>query len=601
MDPISLTLGIIPLIGGAVKLYGAVHKKFRVFRHYSRELGRLRKRSDLERRFFLNETQLLLQTALKDTALVESMLEDPGHIRWQSDDLESSLQGLLTKSYDECQGIIQDICQAMDDLQGQLRCFDELETQRQKGESLKDTVCRLRNAAKIAWDKSKFETCIKELRDSNQDLRRLREQMCELQKPNTRTYSDKVLCSQLPPEYANFGIIKRASRAFHYALVNTWSKPTDDETIKLSHHDVRLFLDAKVVDGVCMDVAVVCYGHDGGSSLSTPSLARLQVRSQILDWVDSGLRTPPGATAISSSDESRLKRRKVRFADDSKDNPVSSRASTVLLKPINTTVMPPSLEDLSKRNFCSVISRRCLGFGDTCFTECLGYLDTSSNETFRHSFYKNVLISPQPPSPISIDEIMAQSAEKILTVVDQLKLARSLVAAVLKFHSTPWLASYMTLRDISFFKDHEDFAKCLQTLHFGAGFDPRGCTDLSSSSMDGLEPTCSPSSASMLTVIEDAKLQYGIRNMTLWSLGTILLQIGHWSRIEAPDDVVTVRKLSHQVSGLGQRYQMLTKRCLECDFGYGEDLSKPRLQQALYEKLLCELSSMINSLDISED
>lgn len=42
----------------------------------------------------------------------------------------------------------------------------------------------------------------------------------------------------------------------------------------------------------------------------------------------------------------------------------------------------------------------------------------------------------------------------------------------------------------------------------------------------------------------------------------------------------------------------LTNKCLGCDFGYGDDLSKPRLQQAVYEKLVCELDDMIRSLAI---
>lgn len=62
-----------------------------------------------------------------------------------------------------------------------------------------------------------------------------------------------------------------------------------------------------------------------------------------------------------------------------------------------------------------------------------------------------------------------------------------------------------------------------------------------------------------------------------------------------------VRRLSYQVPDIGPRYQQLARRCLECDFGYGEDLTRPRLQQAVYEKAYCELASMIEIMDISED
>lgn len=52
---------------------------------------------------------------------------------------------------------------------------------------------------------------------------------------------------------------------------------------------------------------------------------------------------------------------------------------------------------------------------------------------------------------------------------------------------------------------------------------------------------------------------------------------------------------------LGKRYRDLTKQCLECDFAFGDDLSKPRLQQAVYEHVVCGLTEMIKALDIEED
>ena len=50
----------------------------------------------------------------------------------------------------------------------------------------------------------------------------------------------------------------------------------------------------------------------------------------------------------------------------------------------------------------------------------------------------------------------------------------------------------------------------------------------------------------------------------------------------------------------GPRYQELTQRVIDCDFGYGKDLKRPQLQEAMYNKVLVELESMIASLDISQ-
>lgn len=65
--------------------------------------------------------------------------------------------------------------------------------------------------------------------------------------------------------------------------------------------------------------------------------------------------------------------------------------------------------------------------------------------------------------------------------------------------------------------------------------------------------------------------------------------------------MVAVRRLAQKVPVLGKRYKDLTRQCLECDFAFGDDLSKPRLQQAVYEHVVCGLTEMIKTLDIGED
>ncbi|KAL0768906.1 hypothetical protein CaCOL14_008214 [Colletotrichum acutatum] len=206
---------------------------------------------------------------------------------------------------------------------------------------------------------------------------------------------------------------------------------------------------------------------------------------------------------------------------------------------------------------------------------------------------------------MSMNDVLMTPAETTLSIIDQLKLARDMVSAVVKFYSTPWLREYFTLRDLSFFQMSGDFSRCLRTLHLGFDFVQSSAASLPQS-MEGIEATAMPDSSDgglneVETAAERAKLEYGIRNLTLWSLGITLLQIGRWSSLEAPEDVLSVRKLSRQVPTLGPKYRDLTRKCLECDFGFGDDLLKPRLQQAVYESAVCELSDMIKTLDVSDD
>lgn len=79
------------------------------------------------------------------------------------------------------------------------------------------------------------------------------------------------------------------------------------------------------------------------------------------------------------------------------------------------------------------------------------------------------------------------------------------------------------------------------------------------------------------------------------------LQIGTWSTLKSTDDVVAVRRLAQKVPVLGRRYRDLTKQCLECDFAFGDALSEPKLEQAVYEHIVCGLTDMINTLDIEEE
>lgn len=98
--------------------------------------------------------------------------------------------------------------------------------------------------------------------------------------------------------------------------------------------------------------------------------------------------------------------------------------------------------------------------------------------------------------------------------------------------------------------------------------------------------------------LQEAQYKYGVRNVVLYSLGVALLAIGRWEDVD-PGDVESVRRLAAgQGCYLGPKYQMLTERVLECDFGYGKDLRKPRLQEAVYEGVVVELEGMIAGLEI---
>jgi hypothetical protein len=126
MEPVSLAFGVLPVLGGAIKACKLIHKKLRIFRHYSRELRRIHKQIDRQWHFFTNEVHLLLRPAVNDEFIVDAMLKDAHHHRWSSNELEGSLRRSLGKNYEACQDVIEDFRSTIDDLQSVLKCFDAL-------------------------------------------------------------------------------------------------------------------------------------------------------------------------------------------------------------------------------------------------------------------------------------------------------------------------------------------------------------------------------------------------------------------------------------------------------------------------------------------
>ncbi|KLU90128.1 hypothetical protein MAPG_09094 [Magnaporthiopsis poae ATCC 64411] len=627
MDPLSITTSVLALLGICIKTYSTLGEKLKIFRHYSREAKRIQTKHHCQAHIFRNEIHHLLRLACSDDeSMIEEMLDDGEHLQWQSTLLQRKLRLALGKKGEgKFKDVIENIRTSFSELQDDLKCFDSLLGRQREGEKMKDTIRRLRGRVNLAWNKSDVEKNIKELRDSIRDLQCLREQATELSKPArcrdrlTGTSRDSavgqrdsiagsygVLSPEQRTEYGQYGPVRRASKAFHQALALSWTRaPEDTQTARPTRHSVKLFLDARADGDVQMDVAVICYGHGHlVNPIMQASLTRLRIKSRMLfDRVDTNNNTLPAPRDEPVARPP--KRRKVRFADAPASPPPT---------PSQLQADVPGGKDVESNNLLR-IHDICSSSKSPCSADCLGYIDTNDQENFRHTFY-NALgnktahdlfwSTSGPDALVSMKTVLSNPAESSLSLPDQLRLARNLVAAVLKFHSTPWLGEMFSLGDISFFKIDQKMSSYLQTLHVGFEFSntPQPAPSLLSppgnrGDMEGVVQTApTPDS----TAMEESMLQYGIRNLTLWSLGVILLQIGMWRELVDTNDVLCVRKLStHGPCVLGPRYKELTNKCLDCDFGFGKDLSTPRLQQAVFKGVVCELNEMIKSLDINDD
>ncbi|KAJ4415946.1 hypothetical protein N0V82_007068 [Gnomoniopsis sp. IMI 355080] len=211
---------------------------------------------------------------------------------------------------------------------------------------------------------------------------------------------------------------------------------------------------------------------------------------------------------------------------------------------------------------------------------------------------KECLSSRAKTKPTSLDDIFNLPVERTISVGQQVGLALKLVKAVLQLHATPWLQPLWRLQDLAYFPtDDEGLSASLRTLHISTELvrstpSPRRCADTLMVDVDTGNDGRQAASA-----IDDAQLECGIRNLTMHSLGVALLQIGQWDPLQ-PGNIVAVRKVADLAdSRLGPKYQRLTQKCLECDFGFGKDLAQPELQSAVYRDVVCELEELVSLLD----
>ncbi|KAL2679276.1 hypothetical protein Neosp_010043 [[Neocosmospora] mangrovei] len=553
MEPVSLALGILPVIGGSIGAYKAAVSKLKIFCHYSREVKRLRQRFDLQRVVFLNEAELLLSDVLRDKALAKSMVDGEGQSRWDDSSLEASVRDHMGRSLDSFKDVMEEIKTTMTEFQDGLSCFKQLETEKQKNESGKDAVKRLRKRVKITFSKDKFDDLTSKLKRSNKDLERIRKQAHDINAKDTMPKERKRVATT----EANLIRLHVQSRTLESL---SWARPTDP----LAPADSTASIDCQ-----------------------------------------------------STEEGSRRKRQRVRFApppcENSKDTPNKAPDHSSLMPkcpaPGCRVTPDPDLLELSG-DICMEIKRRAthhlISQPPSCVPPCLGHIDCSVEESFRHSFYplpddelerKECQAALNPEEVMRMDDILAKPVDKRLTIVHQLRLALQIASAVLKFSSTPWLREYWSVRDLYLFhgSQADELSASIQTMHFRV--DVINSQNLDYESF--MDVDMSLLNAPMSALMDQATRKYGIRNMTLYSLGVVLLAIGQWAPVDL-NDVEEVRRLAAEPCRLGPRYQEITQKVLDCDFGYGKDLAKPRLQEAVYENVLLELETMIERLDLSK-
>lgn len=292
----------------------------------------------------------------------------------------------------------------------------------------------------------------------------------------------------------------------------------------------------------------------------------------------------PLAPSSTESSKRPTKSRRVRFSDSPSSSAKACRATQAECEKRRMNLLSPNL--CQAKDVCQHVFECGKALHQSRKEGCIGHLVSTDNLTHQlmaANDRESTAIQTRPYSPSSLASIMqAASTEVNISVNEQLRLALRLARSVLQYHSTPWWRRNWTLSDLSYFDIDAELSVSLATLHIDAELGSKA----DSMAMENvLTQIPAPPSD------DDAQMFCGIRNVTLYSLGAALLQIGRWRSLDT-EDVVLVRKTASKPSRLGPKYDELTYKCLYCDFGFGADLNKPQLQGAIYESVVYELELM---------
>jgi hypothetical protein len=215
---------------------------------------------------------------------------------------------------------------------------------------------------------------------------------------------------------------------------------------------------------------------------------------------------------------------------------------------------------------------------------------------FEHFVYK----CPCPPGftnkTLSLKQILHDDADRRRREAwtSKFKLARLLALGVLRFQSTPWVRETLNSGDIHFLVNELRAGSQEYSLE-----NPFIRIQLSRTTNN-----------QRLTEKNQAYQLY--RNELLFNLGVILLELGYDAPLQylsSPEDIkggdtdaswytdfFTARRLGKCAAReLDARYGRLAKKCLECDFGVGDDLNSLELQSAILKDVVNELDKCIQS------
>jgi hypothetical protein len=291
------------------------------------------------------------------------------------------------------------------------------------------------------------------------------------------------------------------------------------------------------------------------------------------------------------------KRRKVAFSN----LPLVSSIETKSSNQNESEGPAPTLDLAAVSEVCQFLRKKCDFKGKAkAYSACIALLRHS--EEARYIFYLSSRSHPitrfaqeKPLPPVSLIDYLRDQFQDTVSVVQQYKLALKLTRAVLHFNSTPWFEEEWSIGQLLVIQGRDDVPEDIPLY-----FNSRLATIQPEKYRQQMVSGSMPRSSKMPL---PAAQRRGVDNVTLFCLGTALLEIAHWKPINTlredydDDSIDTVRRMANGSTMLGKWYDESIRKCLRCDFAFGTDLRRVELQRAVYSEVICPLEDLIERLD----
>ena len=451
-----------------------------------------------------------------------------------------------------------------------------------------DKAWRRRVSKKLRFSisKSRLDENLSVLKSLNDDFGRLSAQTSKLG-------ARRACCTQRAPkklsrDIEKFQAVKKASQKLFEALSGACTKHTEhlahfcveakhvshDETsppqiqFNLAFTHLTLTGTASAGDPIWFVIESILGDRTAGAAAN--------INSDILDFTQSLKRQ----NEIPSVQVAKKSKKCVRF-----QSPTSTPQPS---RPPPCVVPGEPLPNLRlRRNFCNHLRDFCHRPPQS--NACVGLLEDSDN--YRHLVYFSTPTPQQSPGKVtSLKELMSFLSRKghlgSIPQFERLRLARSLAIAVLQYHATPWLKGSWRSGDIYFFGVNE---KSIMT-----GSCSLSCPHLNVR-VRGPDGLMARSSAVPPRAFAP--------NPVLFGLGVVLTELAYTAPLQSlqqPSDhengenkyteFFVAKRLGSSIGReMGSTYGKIVKKCLQCDFGCGDDLNDPELQAGFYREVICEL------------